>query len=138
MARILSAKPDKDGITRTVTVGYSTHRAGDKVTKVRALTRVEVAVQRVGVVLPIEEQNSTASSIGEKVERRDAGANLDKPLTPGTLEPDQTPIGDEDCNEPSAEEQVDLYQDDLDGKFVERQAKNNPRGKWALFGSILK
>ena len=60
LAKVVRIHPDAAGVVRTVTVGMRPRHVGDKVLpyKPKPLYEFEVAVQRLVVILPKEEQNN--------------------------------------------------------------------------------
>ena len=73
LARVIKTHPGEDGVVRTVTVGYRQRNAREKVDKSspnfmknKPLTELRLGVQRLVVVLPMEEQEEGGKSQPEQ------------------------------------------------------------------------
>ena len=79
LGKILEVFPDKHGVVRTCEVGYRSRHTGEKVMPYRSrpLQTLRIAVQRLCVLLPVEEQlteeNEAAASLTKKDALSEAG-----------------------------------------------------------------
>ena len=81
LAKVEEVFPDQHGVVRTCTVVFRPKHKGDKILpyKVKPLQELRIAVQRLCVLLPIEEQTRSDAKKGEEAL---VGAGQDKEKVP--------------------------------------------------------